>query len=564
MSYLTKVGSFNIDTTKLATETQTIAGVGFEPKIVFLWWSGSLATGDAVGGGTLNFGFGAGISSSSRFCVGGFSADAAATSDTVRFQSATSCIRAYVDGTPTVEGIADFDSMNGDGFVLMIDDQFANAYRVSYLAIGGTDLTNVYIGNKATPAVTGNYTVTGATFQPDAVIMATQGLTAASSVTSSPNFSLGWATGASNQGVVHIRADDNQDISNTYGYGYNGECVSIPQVPLRNAFVQFDADGFTLNNLEGSEARYFHYVCLKGGQYSVGELTTRTDGADIAETVGFQPLAVMFASVNRALSTQDTMTVHTRMSVGAGTSASNRAVQAVSDEDELATTETATGNYDSAVYAHVADDAIVALMDIKSIESTGFTCVMDDTEAVASWVTYLAMGATTLLVNVSDTVGTAETVAGYPTFVFLSVNNAVGVTDTVGLDGLATEDLNASSSSTVAALAETVVATVGTSVVNVSNAAGVTDTNAVTVGTSVVNVSNAVGAADSVTANMTRLISVSDTIGTSEAKGAIVGTSVVAVTEAIGLAETLFGLPLIGIPIEPGSVFATGVRIHGL
>lgn len=32
-------------------------------------------------------------------------------------------------------------------------------------------------------------------------------------------------------------------------------------------------------------------------------------------------------------------------------------------------------------------------MDIKSIDADGFTCVMDDTEAAASWVTYLAIGA---------------------------------------------------------------------------------------------------------------------------------------------------------------------------
>lgn len=67
-------------------------------------------------------------------------------------------------------------------------------------------------------------------------------------------------------------------------------------------------------------------------------------------------------------------------------------MQAISDEDNLADTETATGNYDSAVYINIADDAAVGLMDLKSIESDGFTCVMDDTDPSACWVTYLAFG----------------------------------------------------------------------------------------------------------------------------------------------------------------------------
>ncbi len=102
---------------------------------------------------------------------------------------------------------------------------------------------------------------------------------------------------------------------------------------------------------------------------------------------------MLFFSANRVHSTQDTVTDHNRLSIGAGTSTSNRAVQAISDEDALADTETAYTNQDDAVYAHVVDDAIEALMDIKSIDSDGFTCVMDDTESSSCWVTYLAMGA---------------------------------------------------------------------------------------------------------------------------------------------------------------------------
>src|SRR3990167_4632438 len=396
MGYNSFVGSFNIDPTKTATETQAITGLGFQPKIVLFWWGGSTGTVDTVAGGAINIGFGAAISSTSRSCINTISEDAQASSDTYKFQDTDQIMRAYTD-TDTLDGLLDFSSMDAGGFTVVYDDQFTQAYRISYLALGGTDLTNVYIGSQQQPASTGNYSVTGVGFQPDAVLFFyTRGATA--DVGSNHGYvGLGMATGSSNQGVAAIGTVDGQATTITSGYGYNGECMSTAVPPTgvgeREAFVSLDADGFTNNCLEVTSRSFYYFVALKGGQYSVGDITTRTDGNDIAETVGFTPVALLFASANRALSTQNASTAHARISIGAGTSTSNRACAAISDENNLADSETAYANYDSAVYANVADDAIVGLMDIKSIDDSGFTCVMDDFDPVACWVTYLAIGA---------------------------------------------------------------------------------------------------------------------------------------------------------------------------
>lgn len=374
-----------------------MTGVGFQPKIVLFWWAGGHATTEEVAGGNIAFGFGAAISSTSRFAITHASDDALAASDVGNLTDVGYCI-GIINAARLVQGAADFKSMDADGFTLTIDDQFPSDYRISYLALGGTDLTNVYIGNKQRDNDTGNCAVTGVGFQPDAVICAANIFTNASGGGSHYLFSLGWATGSSNQGVVAVQSYDNQTTSNTHAYGYNGEIAASifsTDVLRRDSFVSFDADGFTLNQLEGTSQYYYHFICLKGGQYEVGDLTTRTDGNDIEETLAgaFRPVAVMFGSVNAAIDTQDNEHAHSRLSIGAGTSTSNRAVQAISDEDNLADTETAYANYDSAVYAHVVDDAIVGLMDIKSIDATGFTAVMDDTDPSACWVTYLAIGA---------------------------------------------------------------------------------------------------------------------------------------------------------------------------
>jgi hypothetical protein len=402
MAYSSKVGSFNLDTAKTAGQTQAITGVGFQPKIVLFWWCGSTGTSDATAGGNINVGFGAATGSSERYCVAAISLDAAAASDGIKIQYNDACIAVWADNTSAIDGFMDFASLDADGFTLTVDNQFTIATRISYLALGGTDLTNVKVGQVANiPASTGNYSTTGTGFQPDAVILEFASLAVFGSGSANLGLSLGLATSSSAQGFVAGVSQDNQATMNTNGYGYDGEAIggcnsTGTSMYTRSSFVSMDADGFTLNCLEvGTAGRYGFYIALKGGQYKVGSLTTRTDGNDIAVTgLGFTPVGIMFLSANRALSTQDEQTAHARMSIGAGTSTSNRAAQAFSDEDNLADSETAYANYDSAVYVNVVDDAAAGLMDIKSIDSGGFTCVMDDTDPAGCFVTYLAIGAT--------------------------------------------------------------------------------------------------------------------------------------------------------------------------
>jgi len=394
MAYNAYSGSFDIDSTVTAGNDQSVTGVGFQPSLVMFWWAGGSSGGDEVASGNINWGFGAAISSSSRFYVSGWSQDAAATSAAYTEQRIDGVIETY-SGYATTDGIADFKSMDADGFTLTIDNQFASDYRISFLALGGSDLTNVYIGNKQRDNDLGNCAVTGVGFQPDAVIMCMSHVLSAAGETSYFRWGFGWATGSSNQGLISGYSQNAAATSDTRRYSISSECIGVianSGAEVRDSFVSFDADGFTLNQLESTTQYYYHYICLKGGQYLVSDLTTRTDGNDIEENVGFEPVAVMFASANTAECSASTNVDHNRLSIGAGTSTSNRACQAISDEDNLADTETAYTNQDDAVYAHVIDDAIEALMDIKSIDADGFTCVMDDTESSACWVTYLAIG----------------------------------------------------------------------------------------------------------------------------------------------------------------------------
>jgi hypothetical protein len=148
---------------------------------------------------------------------------------------------------------------------------------------------------------------------------------------------------------------------------------------------------------------------------------------------------------------------------------------AISDEDNLADTETARANYDTAVYANVVDDAIVGLMDIKSIDATGFTAVMDDVDPSAYWVTYLAIGAAAAAGRTASLEQTqaADTPAATAT---LSLSGAAAPTQAAdGLTALATLSIKAAL--TQAQAADSLTAT-GQGLVSTNGAVSVTQADA--------------------------------------------------------------------------------------
>ena len=102
MGYSAYVGSFNIDSSVTAGNDQSVEGVGFQPKVVLFWWSGSTATSDSVSGGTFSYGFGVAISSSSRWNIVNVSEDGQATSDAGGGLFNTECIRIYTAADPTL------------------------------------------------------------------------------------------------------------------------------------------------------------------------------------------------------------------------------------------------------------------------------------------------------------------------------------------------------------------------------------------------------------------------------------------------------------------------------
>lgn len=405
MSVASKVGTFNI-TTGAAASTVAITDVGFQPTVVIFWWSGLTAASNGDRATHLR-GIGWATSASLFGAVCTRDEDAVGTSNTDNGFRTDACIAEMGDGA--IAGWADLQSFDSGGFTLEIIDAFTTNLFVSYLALGGDSITNAECGVfTATGVAPTNQTVNNSgNFQPSITFLLSAALNAnAPAVAADSNLAFGVASSTSNEHVWWGGANSAQTSGDTATYCLAGELFasaagSAVISPINRAeFVSHNASpgGFTLNWLERSDANRVLWLSIAGGDWAVGDLQTRTDGNDIAVTgLASQPTAILFVSANKAATTADaTPAVHDEWSVGAATSPTERAVQHVASRD---------GNTNMFVFRTARADAVYVnadpanatytlegLMDLKSIESDGFTCVMDDVDPVAAFVWYVAAG----------------------------------------------------------------------------------------------------------------------------------------------------------------------------
>lgn len=403
-------GAFNVGT-GAATTTVAVTGVGFTPKAVIFWWSGRTESTDTVGGANIQAGAGFAAGATQRCCCSNYEADAAAAADSA-FRAANDACIGEVATNGTWSGKADLQSFDADGFTIIIDDQFVASQRISYLALGGTTITNAYVGQYqfAQASAANDEAVTGVGFQPDCVVMYSHTANAGDAGGGDDlKWGLGATSGVGHDIVVMNFSNGGSDPTDTKRYGSGAECTAFPSVSGgaiggRSVLKSFDADGFTLDIADTQAGAHIGFLALKGGAYHVGDFVTRTDTNDIAVTgVGFQPSGVLFISHGTTESTADTFQDHAMMSIGAASGATTRTAQAYSSEDNLADSEAATALETDAVYIHLdLADAIDGLMDVKSFDADGFTCVMDDADPGAAFVGYVAFGTGTAPAATSD------------------------------------------------------------------------------------------------------------------------------------------------------------------
>ncbi len=402
MALSTKVGTF-LAVDGVAGTTQAITGVGFLPKAVIFWFGGSAsATDQAVKDIDSRFGMGYAVSATDRGCHGSSIQDAVGTTQTEVSIRGDACIVQSSIGAGAPVGLCDLQSMDADGFTIVVDlDPPASASRrISYLAIGGADITNVKGGSFSKAGATGNQAVTGVGFQPDITFFFATGQAGPLPDNDfNARYGFGAAISAAKQGVLWSWAEDANTVTNNNRYTRFDECMYVENnssAQQRATFVTQDSDGFTVNWLAGTATTPILFMCIKGGSWHIGNSATLTSLASIATTgYGFAPKAVMVLSVcTTAQQTAGTPATDHCLSVGAGTSTSERVAQSNFEADALATSDPWTGIEYDEIYSNLTLPGLDGLMDIQSMDADGVTFVMDDADPTTRVFWYVGCGDT--------------------------------------------------------------------------------------------------------------------------------------------------------------------------
>lgn len=404
MGVSSAVGSLNT-TTGIAGSTVVVAGLGFQPVVVFFWWSGRTETIDAAGRATHTRGFGAAVSATDRRRANTLSQDTPTSMVTNRSQDDTECI-AIATILDAVDGLMDLQSMDSGGFTLVVDDAFAASYRIHYLAVGGSDITNVTGSFFTKATITGNQDITSLAFQPDLVLLFGSGQTTmGGTVATDSRLYMGAFDAAGRQACYAGGSNDGAANAQTLSYANDVECfaqfdAAITVTNDRAQWVAMLANGFRINWIEntGATADDISFIALKGGGYYVGSVLTQTDTVTdiVASGFGFQPASALFVSSGKAKNVADTVTDDDEWSCGAFSDTANRAACAVADDDAAATAVVSTAIEHDEVYVNIdaTTGSVEGLMDIKSVDSGGFTCIMDDADPAQAFVWYVAFGPT--------------------------------------------------------------------------------------------------------------------------------------------------------------------------
>jgi hypothetical protein len=541
MAFEYATGVLTVGTGALGTN-YSVTGLSFQPKAVRFWWSGRADASDAAGEVDIQPGIGAAVSSTARWVVASQCDHSPTTTATDRYHSEAACV-AVLDIAGAVVGLADFVSMNSDGFTLVIDDVFPAAVRVSWEAFGGSDLTDTAVGAFQIGSSTGDIDFTSETsFQPDFAYFAGIALPTNPPVAAgSARLSIGAAT-AADQAVLAWFSNDASGTSISSSYCRAGEihaacATNNTTIAVRASLTSFLSTGFRINILEGAINSWLFYLALKGGSYKIGNFLTATNTTAFTEAHGMSgtPKGAAFFSANRAASTSDAATAHASFSLGAA-DASGQNCQFVQDKDASANADCFSAISHDQCYLNASVDAAMALEGeghVNSFDSTNINLQMTDADPVQSFVWYAAFGNVPILTGDGAAAGTS-TATGVGKSTWKAAGSASG-TSTVAADGQSTNKAagSASATSTVTAVGQSVKAgdgaAAGTSTATATGkstwkAAG-SAAGAATVTADAQSTNKAAGAA-SAAATVT-----ADGQSTNKAAGSAAGTSTV---EAVG------------------------------
>lgn len=390
MSFNSYVGSFAMNT---STGNQTVTGIGFTPKLILFFGNDNASDGSAV---DYSYMQGAAASSTSRGCIHMISSDNVGTSVSRARNDVGKCIT-YINAAGTLLADADFVSHGSGEFTINVTTADAVARIINFIALGGSELTNVFVGNSNEATVTGDQAITGVGFQPDALLFFSGRATATASATGTIiRYTQGITDGTNdkgNGGAVNHNATTsltNSAISTSAVFQRTGSGSDIYTGVA--TLSTMGADGYTLNWTTVASNFMYVYVAIKGIQVEVGNTTQPTSTGVVTINTSITPKTLLLFSTNDA--TSGSVTANNRLSVGAASSVSNQFCLWCGDQDNQDVT-IADQNLDRTVIMKFMTEGtptLVAEAEVTSFRRKSTALNWTTADATARIIDYMAFG----------------------------------------------------------------------------------------------------------------------------------------------------------------------------
>ena len=379
----TKLLTFTANT---STGDQDLTGTSFTPKAAIVWADGVNNSADTFSNAyTFCYGFTDGTNSRVCACI---SEDNQASSDTARSVRDDSLIWNFSEtDTASTRDRATFVQWLSNGMRINWATAPGSAFKFHVLFLGGSDLTDVAVGTFA-PNITGagSYSHTALSFQPDflQIIHTTDLSSNLNSLNGSGVFGIGSATSSSSQHSVVITTEDNRTTMDTWQYQDDTKIISSQSTTTGTFFdsgslVSFNSDGFTISFTKSWGGTYaFPFIALKGGEYSTGKITEPGSTGNQTTTTNTDVKAVQIFGIGTS-TIDSSSSSNSFLSVGAGTSSTERVVAYIGDSDNTANSECVSRYESSSIYlmatpaATASSSTIDEEADLNAVASDGFT-----------------------------------------------------------------------------------------------------------------------------------------------------------------------------------------------
>jgi len=279
--------------------------LSFQPKALKFYYNGLASTSNANTFSTTTnarAGIGFAVSTTERRNVTYFSQDAHSPAGNTACMKSNNCIAATITAAATVDGLLDLNSIDANGFSLIVDDATPVDITVFWEAWGGSDITVAVVGDIDEPTgittttdANVDYTVTG--FDNNAgkdqcVMLA--GCHAStlnnSALASAGGLFHGWATAAAEKDVDNpelvsaaFAITDNvaqSQASTSCGRDIRIGCYAVVArfasvTSPTAALTAFDTNKFTLRwfGQESLQNRRHIFMAIKGGRWKAGYTT---------------------------------------------------------------------------------------------------------------------------------------------------------------------------------------------------------------------------------------------------------------------------------------------------